>query len=135
MFYSVFAIFTVVQEKSERDDLGADDQQLALKVLHELKLVPEHVETRTLYNPMQPRISQVHLHTLDRHYILPGMGLHRFIRRHKRHHNQRPLAFPPFITTIRASYTCGWIYFQKATIYRHLLTSLLVSLSHMHFVL
>ena len=62
MFYSVFAIFTVVKEKSERDDFGADDQQLALKVLHELKLVPEHVETRTLYNPMQPGISQVHLH-------------------------------------------------------------------------
>ena len=58
MFYSVFAIFTVVKEKSERDDFGADDQQLALKVLHELKLVPEHVETREqIYNPMSLKIN------------------------------------------------------------------------------
>ncbi|KAL5471556.1 hypothetical protein EMCRGX_G029681 [Ephydatia muelleri] len=43
-------------------DLGADDQRLALHILRERKLVPEHIETRTLYNPLQPGISQGKLH-------------------------------------------------------------------------
>lgn len=38
------------------------DQRLALHYLHSQKLVPEHIETRNIYNPMQPGISQGQLH-------------------------------------------------------------------------
>ena len=48
-------------------DLGDPDQRLALNVIHDLcnsalelcKFVPEHVETRQLYNPIVPDIPQV----------------------------------------------------------------------------
>ncbi|CAF0722705.1 unnamed protein product [Brachionus calyciflorus] len=38
--------------------LGPKEEQLCLHVLHEFKLVPEHIETRRLYNPIQPGIEQ-----------------------------------------------------------------------------
>ena len=60
--YSFSSTPSTVQENPKittRKDLGAVDQQLALYVLRQFKLVPEHVEKRTLYNPMIPDISQV----------------------------------------------------------------------------
>ncbi len=38
------------------------DQRLALHVLRQQNLVPEHIETRNLYTPMHPGISQGQLH-------------------------------------------------------------------------
>lgn len=38
---------------------GPRDERLCLYVLHEFNLVPEHIETRKLYHPIQPGMEQV----------------------------------------------------------------------------
>ena len=52
-------MFSIEQGKPLHPDVGVVDQRLALHILRQQNLVPEHIEKRTLYNPMQPSISQV----------------------------------------------------------------------------
>ena len=49
--------------KQLHPDLSPEsDQRLALHILRQQNLVPEHIETRNLYTPMHPGISQGQLH-------------------------------------------------------------------------
>ena len=43
--------------------LGPLMERLSLLILRGLGLIPEHVETRPLYSPLQPEIQQVRTHT------------------------------------------------------------------------
>ena len=45
--------------KLSNPHLGPADQRLALHMLNSMDLVKEHVETRAIYNPLQPGIEQV----------------------------------------------------------------------------
>lgn len=51
-------------------NIGDEKNRLALHVLHIFNLVPEHVETRALYNSVHPDIAQVNKHRISCSCIL-----------------------------------------------------------------
>ena len=63
-YVSMYCSLSVTPEqdcKLPKEDIGDPKQRLALHVIKtECKFVPEHVEKRTLYNPLTPGIRQVH---------------------------------------------------------------------------
>lgn len=53
-----FTNLCLEQEKHLSTHVGEDEERLALYILHKLQLCPEHIETRPLYNSLQPLIEQ-----------------------------------------------------------------------------
>jgi myoferlin len=55
---NVFNLEKYEKKPPKNAHFGSKDERLCLYVLHEFNLVPEHVETRKLYNPIQPGMEQ-----------------------------------------------------------------------------
>ena len=66
-YYGLSNSITLTSNPPELVQPGPDvseeaDQRLALHILRQQNLVPEHIETRNLFTPIQPGISQGQLH-------------------------------------------------------------------------
>lgn len=86
--------------KEVHQHLGPPHERLCLHVLKTQKLVPEHVETRTLYSTYQPNISQVGRHTHLSSYPLKYSAL---------------ILCKTWIICFREDFRCGWMFSLKAS--------------------
>ena len=92
---------------------GSDEHRLALYVLHELGVVPEHFETRTLFNEDCPGIPQVSFFEYKTsYYCLPISSYSYFftISDNYRLLDDDILSSNFMCENFRVNFTSGWTY-------------------------